>query len=1300
MLNALLVGCLLLSPEAAPQTPTTQSGLTNGAFEVLKDGLPVDWSPVVTEPANSYGISPDARSGRCSLRLVRKADKGELGFNREWAPDSGRGGAMLAQTRGGLVFWYKIISLSADGEMEFMAIPMSARPYEEGAAQRVICSVPREHAGDGQWHKAVLKYDYSGDAKVKWVHAAGRLNRGTGEVLVDDAAYLPKIGPLIELSKTKVEVIGPAQDERFRVSCIATNRGDEPTRRLATSLSIPQGYLITSATYAGQTEPIPVDQQREVSWELRGHRANGDRLTVSVEGAAEAVRQVIELKPRLEVRLVPTESLLLGDTTVKLAAHIENSGTACARDVRWLVGVSPSEILKMTGPLSLWRTVPVFLPGQIERPTWQVSPRMVGSAANVSITVRSADAGTIRHEQEFVSLGGLGDPRPDDVRWQSRGTELVFHGSPMGYGAFSVYTGGEEGDRKLVARVPRAGRIVVAQAKGADETIDFYGDLTPSADQVRIVAQAVDKAGATWTLTVGFKPSRVRNSVDLRYELTCDRDGLIRAFEGPVLWAGEGSFGREKRDAIVPGIEWLWGDEASSNDLDFQPGHAHRVRYVPHPNELTWPILSIAGGGAGVGLMWNPLQRFDGQRFGPQPIFASPDWVTNRNHHLMGLMLPTVREMKKRNVRLAPEPMAFKAGRAWTMAATLWADGDVRDSLQALDAWMDARSLPEPLKPPRGDWPKEISFSMSAYLQTLYDPKADGWRSTVGGPGAFQGPPGRHANFGLDVWMGSHLADDAAVRRQCAEMVERMFAKRNEPVGSDDLGYIMGRPDRMLVHLAGAAGSLIHNQGPDGAWRFDADLKDPGLFKGFDYHELGPDKAAELGTCARKAYEILSLARLTGDQRAQRAGLTALEFMTRFEIPRAAQVWEVPVHSPDILAAADAIDAYLEAYLIDGNEDHLKQAVRWARAGLPFVYIWHVPECPWMQYGSIAVYGASWKKYSWIANPVQWNGLRYAYALIRLARHDKSRPWLRAAQGITVSAMYQQNPDGRLKALWPDSIRVDEPGRSNWEFSPQQILKNVYALTGRDEVPTSHIAEGFILSTVGSFRQVNRTGSDLDVEVEIPHPLTSWLLVAQTSPPAAVRLDGRTIQPLAIETSRLVTPGWIYRPEISLLMVGLPAPGVHRVVVDGIDPAPAEWVPSLRETIRFEFGRGMGGWQPASHLADWKIQDERLTLRTTGGDSYLIRPSLRVPPRSVGTVTIRMQVDRGGSGQFFWATSDSPAIDEAKSISFPLQPGSMCTYRLRVGRHPRWTGEYITAIRLDPTDVPRATVVIDSIQGE
>lgn len=1312
MLRILCIEAVIAVLRLASAVVADQPIVTNGGFEAVKGSLSDDWSPVVSHPDNRCETTTDAHTGRRALRLSRVVDEGEVGFNRAWEPRSGKQGTMLSRRKGGLVFWYKVVRMSDDAQMELMAIPMNAQPFEESPARRTIYTVPRAHVGDDTWHRAVFKYDYTANPKVKWIHVSGRLNRGTGEVLVDDVSFLRKVGPLVEVADLAVTTIGKAEEERFRVSCTVTNRGDEPADALSVKLIAPKACQTTSGKDGPRAASLSVDGKQPFVWELRGRRSAGDKLAVAIQGASVSVREEIELQPRLEARLIPAESILFGDARVKLSAHIENTGTAAASAVRWLVTLAPAGALKLHGQLAPWKAKPVLLPGQIERPDWQIEPLRAVPRATATLVVSGTDVIPAMHSQEFVCLSAVNRNRPRDERWRAGSAMLTFYGSELGFGATGVYacdSGGKKGGERLLARIPSAGRVVIAPYKKPpsgvpmardDEVIDFFGELTATKDHASIVAYAKDEGGADWRLAVRFTPGPATDLVRVHYELRCKQDRQVRAFEGPIVWAGEGSFGTKKRDAVVPGIEWLVDGEISSSDLDFEPSHRHRIRYVPHPNELTWPVMALVNDQRGIGLMWDPDQRFDGQRRGPQPVFASPDHFSHRNHHLMGLMLPTVREMKERNVRRSPKPILLKGDQAWTLTADLWVAADARDSLAALDSWMDVHSLPEPLSPPRGDWPKEISFSMAAYLQTLYDPNVDGWIGFVGGPAALLGKPGPRADFGFDVWMGSHLADDAGAAKACKTMVDRLFVQPGRPVGATDAGFIMGRPDRVLDGQAAMVAQLVEAQGPDGEWRFDADHKDTGVFAGYDYHELGEDNAVEVGICARKAYEILLLARMTGDRCAYRAGLKALAYMKRFEVPRAAQVWEVPVHSPDILAAADAVDAYLEAYQIDGKVDHLVEARRWARAGLPFVYVWHVPEFPWMQYGSIPVFGASWMKWSWIANLVQWNGLRYAYALIKLARCDESRPWLRVARGLTISAMHQQHPDGKLKALWPDSIRVDGPGRSGWEFAPRLILKNVYALMGRDEEPITRRVDGLVISVVGVVRNAERKGRDLNVDVEIPSPLTSWLVVAGTSEPAGVRLNGEALSPLPTHLTVLSKVGYVYRFDVGLLVVALPTSGQHRITITGVEPRPVEFVPQARNEIAFDFDRDAEGWKPRCDLIDWRCENGRLVMRSTGGDPYLGRSALRVPADRVKVVTICMKVDRGAHGQFYWTTDASPNEAEDKVIVFALRPGQMHEYRLSVGQHSAWKGREIRSVRIDPTDQPGAQIEIDWVRGK
>ncbi|MCL5995519.1 MAG: hypothetical protein M1546_05615, partial [Chloroflexi bacterium] len=117
--------------------------------------------------------------------------------------------------------------------------------------------------------------------------------------------------------------------------------------------------------------------------------------------------------------------------------------------------------------------------------------------------------------------------------------------------------------------------------------------------------------------------------------------------------AGEGSFGPARESGLFPGLEFLTGAEQSSG-TDFADPPANR-RYVPHPNKITIPFMAVnaevADPPAGcwcklwlvtaacgrvpmgsaqpqhvtTGLIWDPLQRWDGIHDRPAALFASPN---------------------------------------------------------------------------------------------------------------------------------------------------------------------------------------------------------------------------------------------------------------------------------------------------------------------------------------------------------------------------------------------------------------------------------------------------------------------------------------------------------------------------------------------------------------------------------------------------------------------------------------------------------------------------------------------------
>ena len=146
---------------------------TNGSFEqIAPNGFPADWSAIGT----TVEVSSHAHSGKHSLRLLRMADtkSTETGLNRGHRQGDGKQGRMLAELKGGIDFHYKALRAES-ADLNVYVIPMSEEPREGTGSRRATFTVPEHHVGDGQWHHARLKYDFTDNPKVKWVHFAARI---------------------------------------------------------------------------------------------------------------------------------------------------------------------------------------------------------------------------------------------------------------------------------------------------------------------------------------------------------------------------------------------------------------------------------------------------------------------------------------------------------------------------------------------------------------------------------------------------------------------------------------------------------------------------------------------------------------------------------------------------------------------------------------------------------------------------------------------------------------------------------------------------------------------------------------------------------------------------------------------------------------------------------------------------------------------------------------------------------------------------------------------------------------------
>ena len=1334
----LLVALALSVSGAASANPCT-----NGSFEELAPGgFPIDWERV----GRTVDVVHDVHTGQCALRLLRTPDtkESETGLNRAWKAHSGERGAMIDRLKGGIEFWYKALSAAEGTKLTVQAIPMNADPIEQTESRRAIFDVPKEHIGDGQWHQGRLKYDFTGDPMAKWVHFAARILGAAGEMLLDDFAYIESVGPLLRISRLRLDEDPEQPGRKASVVARLLNAGDVTIRDVRVALGAPAGLVAAPAE--ALVAALAPDEEANILWQLDGPRTKAGVLRLRATANETTTLASLEVAPRLVVESYGFATPIgIQGQPVNIECVLRNTGNAIVvRPVAEFItgcGLEAAE--------TATRQAAEIPPGGscLLRLSHRPTKSTVGASAGYQarITVRADNVeGELQQTAVFLVAPAAPLPPPSGrlravstsryAILENEHVRLAFR--PMGHDCPAELAVRTHSGWQTIAwlRVPEG-----LSWRSAADASGMGWIAFPNVGLVR-EAEMGDRASLrfTWPAVgtrhaVTFSLAKGERAIAVSHEHAFGDDVGLEGLSGPSLHVVE------RDEAVFPGLEWLVGDEPSSSDLDIAHAHLHRDRYRVHPNMVTIPAAGIQSRHGTAGLVWDVHQKWDGTRDRPSVVFDSPNRRGGDRCHFVGLELPTVPEFVPAHTRAYAkiEPYPLKANQPVRLSYRIFADGEAKDALAAVDEWIRIYGLPEPAPLPRRSdtsdpsYESEIQFSMQAYLKSLWVPETKEWWTTKGG-GPIMSKKGRPHSFVADLLLGALVSPDESVREQCRERAEEVAALLKTEPRLDAMRF-PGRFDLAVANPARAA-ELLSTMGDDGAWRFDADQEGRGPFVGKDYHELGPDNAVEVGTCANKAFQVLRYARIAGDAEAYDRMQKTLRLMETFRVPRAAQVWEVPVHTPDLLAAADAADAYIEAYRFSGDERWLRDAVTWARRGIPFIYLWNPPDKPWLLGASIPVYGATWFTGSWFGRPVQWNGLRYATAILKLSEHDQSKDWRRLAELIIRSAILQQDPDGDNVALWPDNISAIDGKKCPWVFAPRQIIQNILLLNGRDEEPQTTILTRKPLFRADRRIHITATakvsdaawdGETLSFKAAYPQGEEGTVLITNVARPTKVLLDSKPVAERP-DVEKGAEPGWRYDDANAYLSVRVAPPagstptpvmlseakhlsGACRLMaretpvalrIEGAHYRHVQRLIEVVSRIDFSFDRSPEGWRAERDIADLVLRGGALCGKATGGDPYLVRSLVRASGDDYPAVLIRMRATAGPAAQFFWATAASPAFDEAKSLRFQAQPdGQWHDYRLDVGKHPQWAGQTITAVRLDPGNAP-GEFAVDLIRGE
>jgi hypothetical protein len=610
-----------------------------------------------------------------------------------------------------------------------------------------------------------------------------------------------------------------------------------------------------------------------------------------------------------------------------------------------------------------------------------------------------------------------------------------------------------------------------------------------------------DAQGARWEITQSFARGPIPDSISVVSEMKVDQDRAVLFAPMFALFPGAQSFGQSKGQAVFAGLEYL-DNEPSSSEADVIGPGSHRQ--VPDDLKITFPLMAIQHGGSYVAVSWHEDARFSA-------VFDSPDRLFDSGGHVMGLIFPGSDGKNREEGKLLPrKPEILKANRSLTLRATILG-GKGESIVPAVRQFVTLRGLP-PLPDAKMDLQGYAAFAAHGWLDSKIR-EGTRFRHAVG------------ANFGAGAaadaavymdWSAAQVSDsDLSNRlRETAKAAlgevppnQWNFASVGHvryPVAALLYGKVLENSRQAGQH----ARNLAKQFDADGAIRYRASANGPDFAKTHFTNEAS-------GLTAQHVNEFLRAAAFAGDKALISEALNRLRALDRFRngVPRGAQTWEVPLHTPDILGSANLVHAYVLGYELTSEQEFLEQARYWAWTGVPFVYLRNPAGQAIGPYSTIAVFGAThWKAPVWMGLPVQWCGLVYADALYQLARHDTKGPWKKLADGITISGIQQSYPlDKRdVQGLLPDSFVLRSQRRNPADINPGTLQACAAHLFGKP-IYDFHVfrESGLQVHAPGRILAVQNQRDRATFEIESWRPEPYFVLLNGIPEKASVRVNGR-----------------------------------------------------------------------------------------------------------------------------------------------------------------------------------------------
>jgi hypothetical protein len=590
-----------------------------------------------------------------------------------------------------------------------------------------------------------------------------------------------------------------------------------------------------------------------------------------------------------------------------------------------------------------------------------------------------------------------------------------------------------------------------------------------------------DQHEAEWLFVRDFSVDG--NTLRISTSLRVDQPREIAHFAWLSLFAGlDNTFGRSKQQALLPGIEYL-ENEPSSNEKEIKGAAANR-RLVER-YKLCYPLMAINADDRWLALNWRE----------PTPelstVFDSPDRIFNSGGHLLGLWSPAVGEDRLQGETEVYGTMRLEGGRTYTVQAAI-IGGSGGTAVDVMIDYVQRHGLPEL---------PEFAPGFDGAVELL----AYGWLKSA----ARDGLRWRHAVWGdrfkpslapdvpaYMLWLAANI-EEATLKKELQKTAERVIAQLSAghpgvggvshiklPLGALLYGDLEAHIRKAADRVRQSAATLAANNG----YAIYRQAKDKP-----DYAET-LDRAHCNGFTAITAEKMLQDATLTGERDAIAAALRALDRMTKLYaggVPRGAQPWEMPLHTPDIMASAHLTRCYVLGYLLSGRAEYLEQARYWAWSGLSMIYLAPPVDGAVGLYATIAVMGATnWVAPNWIGQPVQWCGLVYRSALEELARIDDQLgdTWRRIARGITITGLQMtfpiDDPDN-LGGLLPDYFLLKQQKRDGPAINPGTVQANLAEVYGKTPMYTlTRLSNGMLIHAPGEVTENGDADGTITLKID------------------------------------------------------------------------------------------------------------------------------------------------------------------------------------------------------------------------